>query len=78
MSRIKSITKQYINEDDRLWNLAVKEDESYIANGIVVHNCRSLLIPLTVFDKWTPTEKVGKVDIETFIKDNLGKGFGKK
>lgn len=29
-----------------VYNLAVDEDESYIANGIVVHNCRSTLVPL--------------------------------
>ncbi len=26
-------------------NLAVQDDESYVANGIVVHNCKSYLVP---------------------------------
>ncbi len=28
-----------------LWNLSVEEDESYIANGFVVHNCRCAALP---------------------------------
>lgn len=35
-----------------VWNIAVAEDESYIADGFVVHNCRSLLIPITEMDEW--------------------------
>lgn len=30
-----------------VYNLSVLNDESYIANGIIVHNCRSCLIPAT-------------------------------
>ncbi len=30
-----------------LYNFSVEEDESYIAKGVVVHNCRSTMIPLT-------------------------------
>lgn len=29
-----------------VYNLAVDEDESYIAEGLVVHNCRSVMIPI--------------------------------
>lgn len=28
-----------------VWNLAVAEDETYLAEGLVVHNCRSTLVP---------------------------------
>jgi len=35
------IRKKIINET--LHNLAVKDDESYIANGIIVHNCANVL-----------------------------------
>ena len=28
-----------------LYNLSVEEDESYIAKGIVVHNCRCIALP---------------------------------
>ena len=34
-------------ETEQVFNISVQEDESYIANGIVVHNCRSGLIPIT-------------------------------
>ena len=34
-------------EPEQVYNISVSEDESYIANGIVVHNCRSGLVPLT-------------------------------
>ena len=30
----------------RVWNLAVSEDETYVAGGVIVHNCRSLLVPI--------------------------------
>jgi hypothetical protein len=40
-------------------------------------NCRSLLIPITMFEEFSPDKKVGKVNIETFIDDNKGKGFSK-
>ena len=29
-----------------VWNLAVEEDETYHAEGIVVHNCRSIIVPI--------------------------------
>ena len=29
---------------DHVYNLAVENDETYIANGIIVHNCRSTII----------------------------------
>ena len=30
-----------------VWNIAVEEDETYHADGIIVHNCRSILVPVT-------------------------------
>jgi len=36
--------------DESLWNLAVLDDESYVAEGIIVHNCRSILIAVTQVD----------------------------
>jgi len=44
MSTIASITKKRVG-DIGLYNLAVEGDESYIANGIIVHNCKSRLQP---------------------------------
>ena len=41
-------------------------------------NCRSVLIPITIYDKFTPTEKVEGQPIESFIEENKGKGFSKR
>lgn len=45
MSRIASIQRRSITTE-RLFNLAVDRDESFVANGIVVHNCKSFIIPI--------------------------------
>jgi hypothetical protein len=41
---------------DTVYNISVLNDESYTANGIIVHNCRSAIIPVTMFtevkDSW--------------------------
>lgn len=49
MSRIVSIKRKQITTE-KLYNLAVEKDESYVANGIVVHNCRSMLTPIMIED----------------------------
>ena len=38
--RVRSVTKT--NETKTVYNLAVDEDNSYVADGIVVHNCQDL------------------------------------
>lgn len=40
-------------------------------------NCRSLLIPITIFEEFEPDKKVGKTNINQFIDNNLGKGFAR-
>lgn len=77
MAQIVRITRKKISSE-KLYNLAVEDDESYIANGVVVHNCRSLLIPITIYEQMTPSEKVGKQDINAFIEENKGVGFPKR
>ena len=53
--KIKSIKK--IPYSGIVYNLGVDEDESYIANGIIVHNCRCFTIPLTRYEtEKTPVE----------------------
>jgi len=42
MARIKSIIRKEIGTQ-HLHNLSVEGDESFIAQGIVVHNCKSYL-----------------------------------
>lgn len=34
----------------RVWNLAVQEDETYLAEDVIVHNCRSILVYITSDD----------------------------
>lgn len=38
-------------------------------------NCRSLLVPITKFEEFEPSEKVGSVPIDEFIQENKGEGF---
>lgn len=33
--------------DGRVYNLAVVDDETYLAEGLIVHNCRSTTVPVT-------------------------------
>ena len=77
MSKIKSIVRKQI-ENQKLYNIAVVDDESYIANDIVVHNCRSVLIPITKYEDFAPSENVGDTDIQDFIDENKGDGFSNK
>ena len=44
--RIKSITQ--VPFEGTVYNFSVQDDESYVANNIVVHNC--LLTPITKFE----------------------------
>jgi len=41
-------------------------------------NCRSILLPITIFEEFEPDKKVGKTEINTFIDDNKGVGFSTK
>lgn len=77
MSTIRSIIKKKITTE-KLYNLAVEIDESYIANDIVVHNCRSVLVPITKYEDWEADTHVGKTPITDFIEENVGKGFSIK
>ncbi len=42
---IAAVEKWKIKRPRMLYNLSVEEDESYIAKGFVVHNCRCTLVP---------------------------------
>lgn len=41
-------------------------------------NCRSTLIPITKYEQFKPTEKIGNKPVDTFIKDNKHTGFDKQ
>lgn len=56
MTRIRKITRKQITTE-KLYNLSVKEDETFIANGIVVHNCKSFIRPIL---KLKPNQKIEK------------------
>lgn len=47
-TKIVHISSVEINS--KVWNLAVRGDETYIAEGVIVHNCRSTWIYLTTDD----------------------------
>lgn len=74
MSKIKSIVKKQITTE-KLYNLAVLGDESFIANDIVVHNCRSVLVPMTIYEQYDPTKKINGKTVNSFIKSTQHKGF---
>lgn len=70
MSSIKSIVKKRISTQ-RLYNLAVADDESYVANGIVVHNCKSYL-SVNLKGTKSAEKEIGKLapsskDLEKYI-----------
>lgn len=41
-------------------------------------NCRSILVPITIYEEFTPDEKVGQTPIDAFIEEKLGRGFPKQ
>jgi len=56
-----------------VWNLAVLDDESYVADGLIVHNCRSVLVPITQIDGWDGVESD-----EPTVQPQDGFGAGEK
>lgn len=41
-------------------------------------NCRSTLVPITVYEEMTPDKKVGNKNMDDFIDENIGKGFARQ
>lgn len=41
-------------------------------------NCRSMLIPITIYEEFEPDETVGKMPIDDFIEEKKGAGFPKQ
>lgn len=70
--------------DDRTTEVCAGLDGKIFEAGTEPHpplhfNCRSLLVPITKFEKYTPDTKVGDENIDTFIDDQLkDTGFSKK
>lgn len=44
--KVTDIEVFQIKKNHMLYNFSVEEDESYIAKGCVVHNCRCIALPL--------------------------------
>jgi len=44
----------------------VEEDETYLAEDVIVHNCRSMLLPVTRLDHGWQEQmlKQGKIDVK--------------
>ena len=45
-AEIKKVEKWTLRKPRTLFNLSVEGDESYVAKGFVVHNCRCVLLPV--------------------------------
>ncbi len=60
---ISSIKKWVLQSSKKLYNFAVDKDESYIAKGIVTHNCRCRIIPQIDI----PKERLLKESMKKYI-----------
>lgn len=58
-----------------VYNLAVEEDESYVADGVVVHNCRSILVAVPLGVPMPKEDFATNADIGA-AKDLIPAGFG--
>lgn len=77
MAKIKRIIRRRVSGRP-LYNLAVETDESYVSDGIVVHNCRSLLVPITKYETFEVDDEVAGGSINEFIEANKGDGFARR
>lgn len=72
---ISSVLKKKII-GQRLYNFAVEKDQSYICNGIVVHNCDSYIVPILkgkLGDRETSRLQPSSADLEKWIQFHDGK-----
>ena len=53
---IENIKKWTLKRARMLYNLSVEEDESYIAKGMVVHNCRCIALPYLKKEEVKPVQ----------------------
>jgi hypothetical protein len=59
---IITIADEQVNPNLSVWNLAVEEDETYLAEELIVHNCRSVLVPVPITEE---------VDAGDFITEDI-------
>jgi SPP1 gp7 family putative phage head morphogenesis protein len=60
-----------------VWNLAVEEDETYLAENVIVHNCRSMLLPVTLLDRGWQAEMGGQGQITGTPQEGFATGVRK-
>ena len=72
---VEKVERWKLRKAKRLYNFSVLGDESYIAKGFVVHNCRSLLIPVTRMEG--PVQYITQAQIAKGI-ELSGKGFSEE
>jgi hypothetical protein len=72
--KIKSITKTRYS--GYVHNIAVEKDETYFANNILVHNCRSVLVPILIGEKDNPDSYFYEYDSNWNYNIKPAKGFG--
>lgn len=78
-----SVNVVYVKKEENkkqcktLYNFAVEEDESYVADGIVVHNCRCTVNRYNPKYEWNPKthsfSTLKKVKLNKQVQDKLGK-----
>jgi len=69
LSRIKKIKR--VPFEGTVYNLEVADDHTYYANGVLVHNCRSILVPITTFE----VQARGGVELDPITSVPRAKGF---
>ena len=60
--KIRKIERRSCNKS--VYNLAVEEDESYVAENVVVHNCRTIEVFITTDDlpvRWSTEAELDSV-----------------
>jgi hypothetical protein len=72
---VKGVKQWELAKPRTLYNLSVEEDESYIANGFVSHNCGCVLLPVMVETEQDDEFWAGRQ--EAFAKDRVG-SWGKQ
>lgn len=71
---IIAVKKWKVLRPKTLYNFSVEEDESYIAKGFVVHNCRSTTIP--VLKSWAELLKSKKMSEKQIkVLENMSQGM---
>lgn len=71
---VKSVRRYKLKKSRKLYNFSVEEDESYVAKGVVVHNCRTTFVPiLKDFKDLLEEAQEGKSDLSKRIAAKLDK-----